>query len=91
MWRYIGYCQTCAEHESFEIKRYLSELDSRAFVTVMQVKAVWGEGKGFSDIDELFCQSLLEVAVYLCTFVNNYERIRISLLDSHQKFAYFVF
>lgn len=43
----------CTVRESFEIKRYLSELDPRAFVTVMQVKAVWGEGKGFSDIDEL--------------------------------------
>lgn len=43
----------CTVRESFEIKRYLSELDPRAFVTVMQVKAVWGEGKGFSDIGEL--------------------------------------
>lgn len=42
----------CTVRESFEIKRYLSMLDSRAFVTVMQVKAVWGEGKGFSDIEE---------------------------------------
>ncbi len=43
----------CTVRESFEIKKYLSELDPKAFVTVMQVKAVWGEGKGFSDIDEL--------------------------------------
>ena len=42
----------CTVRESFEIKRYLSMLDYRAFVTVMQVKAVWGEGKGFSDIEE---------------------------------------
>ena len=43
----------CTVRESFEIKRYLNELDPMAFVTVMQVKAVWGEGKGFSGIDDM--------------------------------------
>lgn len=41
----------CTLRESIEIKRYLRELDQKSFVAVIPVKAVWGAGKGFSDIN----------------------------------------
>lgn len=41
----------CSPRESILIKRFLAQTDRTAFVTVLHVDAVWGEGKGFSSID----------------------------------------
>ena len=41
----------CSPRESILIKRKLAELDKNAFVTVLHTDTVWGEGKGFSKID----------------------------------------
>lgn len=41
----------CSPRESILIKRFLAETDRKAFVTVLHVDTVWGEGKGFSSID----------------------------------------
>ena len=38
--------------ESMVIKKYLLETDPQAFVTILQVNTVWGEGKGFTDMGE---------------------------------------
>ena len=43
----------CSIRESMIIKRFLSQHDPKAFVSVMQVNSVWGEGKGFSDIHKI--------------------------------------
>lgn len=44
----------CSPRESMVIKKYLAETDPVAFVTVMQVNTVWGEGRGFNDLyDEI--------------------------------------
>jgi len=40
----------CSPRESMVIKKYLMEKDPSAFVAVMQVNTVWGEGKGFTDM-----------------------------------------
>ena len=42
----------CSPRESMVIKKYLIDVDPSAFVTVMQVNTVWGEGRGFTDIEE---------------------------------------
>ena len=42
----------CSPRESMIIKKYLADVDPSAFVTVMQVNTVWGEGRGFTDIEE---------------------------------------
>jgi uncharacterized membrane-anchored protein YitT (DUF2179 family) len=42
----------CTPRESVEVKRFLAEKDPAAFVTIMQVNTVWGEGKGFQDINK---------------------------------------
>lgn len=42
----------CSPREGFEIKRYLAEHDPRAFVVVNNISAVWGNGKGFSDMSD---------------------------------------
>ena len=41
----------CSPRESMLIKKYVAGLDKRAFVTVLQVGTVWGQGEGFNDID----------------------------------------
>ena len=41
----------CSPRESMLIKKYIAGLDKRAFVTVLQVGTVWGQGEGFNDID----------------------------------------
>jgi hypothetical protein len=34
------------------IKKYLMGTDPTAFVAIMQVNTVWGEGRGFTDISD---------------------------------------
>lgn len=41
----------CSPRESILVKRKIAQLDPHAFVTVSRVEAVWGTGRGFSDID----------------------------------------
>lgn len=40
----------CSPRESMLIKQYVAQLDRSAFVTVVHVDSVWGNGKGFGDI-----------------------------------------
>lgn len=40
----------CSPRESMVIKKYLMDVDPAAFVAVMQVNTVWGEGRGFTDM-----------------------------------------
>ncbi|MCI8610050.1 MAG: YitT family protein [Firmicutes bacterium] len=42
----------CSPRESMVIKKYLVDVDPEALVTIMQVNTVWGDGKGFTDIEE---------------------------------------
>ena len=42
----------CSPRESILIKKFVAEVDKKAFVTVIQVNTVWGQGEGFSDIGE---------------------------------------
>lgn len=42
----------CSPKESFLIKRFLAGVDSKAFVSVVQINSVWGIGRGFSNIKE---------------------------------------
>ncbi|MGN0714651.1 MAG: YitT family protein [Anaerovoracaceae bacterium] len=42
----------CSPRESMVIKKYLIDVDPSAFVTIMQVNTVWGEGRGFTDMEE---------------------------------------
>ena len=42
----------CSPRESMVIKKHLIEVDPDAFVSILQVNTVWGEGKGFTDIEE---------------------------------------
>lgn len=41
----------CSPRESMLIKQFVAQLDRRAFVTVIHVDTVWGNGKGFNSID----------------------------------------
>ena len=40
----------CSPRESMLIKKYVAKKDNDAFVTVIHVDTVWGNGEGFSDI-----------------------------------------
>lgn len=40
----------CSPRESMLIKKYVAKKDRNAFVTVIHVDTVWGNGEGFSDI-----------------------------------------
>lgn len=42
----------CSPRESLVIKNYIAELDEKAFVDVLPVMSVWGEGLGFRRITE---------------------------------------
>lgn len=42
----------CSPRESMVIKKYLMDMDPSAFVAIMQVNTVWGEGRGFTDMYE---------------------------------------
>ena len=42
----------CSLRESALIRRQIAALDPDAFVIVTKVEAVWGHGKGFSDLDK---------------------------------------
>lgn len=42
----------CSPRESMVIKKFLVDIDPVAFVTVIQVNTVWGEGRGFTDMEE---------------------------------------
>ena len=42
----------CSPRESMVIKKFLLETDPQAFVTILQVNTVWGEGQGFTDMGE---------------------------------------
>lgn len=41
----------CSLRESVLVKKKLAEIDPSSFVTVVKVEAVWGAGRGFSNID----------------------------------------
>lgn len=43
----------CSPRESMLIKRFLGTVDPNAFVSVMKVSSVWGEGRGFSDLHSM--------------------------------------
>lgn len=43
----------CSPRESMLLRRFLAEVDPKAFVTVVHVDTVWGAGKGFTEIDEM--------------------------------------
>lgn len=42
----------CSPRESVLIKKYLAKKDPDAFVTVIHVDTVWGNGEGFNDISQ---------------------------------------
>ena len=42
----------CSPKESFQIRKIISEFDKSAFVEVIPVYDVWGNGKKFRDLDE---------------------------------------
>jgi len=42
----------CSPRESMLIKKFVSETDKMAFVTVVHVDTVWGRGEGFNDIQK---------------------------------------
>lgn len=42
----------CSPRESMVIKKFLIDVDPDAFVAIMQVNTVWGEGRGFTDMEE---------------------------------------
>ncbi len=42
----------CSPRESMLIKRFVAEIDSKAFIYVLPVVSVWGEGNGFERLDE---------------------------------------
>jgi len=42
----------CSPRESMLIKKFVSETDEKAFVTVVHVDTVWGKGEGFNDIQK---------------------------------------
>ena len=43
----------CTPAESVKIKKYVAEVDPKAFATIAPVTTVWGLDKGFSDIKEV--------------------------------------
>ena len=43
----------CSPRESFLIKRYLAQHDPSSFVSISEIKSVWGRGRGFSDIHKV--------------------------------------
>lgn len=43
----------CSPRESFLIKRYLAQHDPKSFVSISEIKSVWGAGRGFSDIHKV--------------------------------------
>lgn len=40
----------CSPRESMLIKQFVARVDKKAFVTVIRVETVWGEGTGFNDL-----------------------------------------
>ncbi|MBK5246637.1 MAG: YitT family protein [Peptostreptococcaceae bacterium] len=42
----------CSPRESMLIKKFVSQTDEMAFVTVVHVDTVWGRGQGFNDIQK---------------------------------------
>src|SRR5665648_1043050 len=42
----------CSPRESMLIKKFVSQTDEMAFVTVVHVDTVWGRGEGFNDIQK---------------------------------------
>lgn len=50
--RKIKLCCVCSPKQSVDIKRYLAEVDNKAYVEVLPIRSVWGLGKRFKKIDE---------------------------------------
>lgn len=48
----IKLCCVCSPKQSVVIRRYLSDIDSKAYVEVLPVRNVWGLGNRFKKIDE---------------------------------------
>ena len=42
----------CSPRESMLIKQHVARVDKKAFVTVIRVETVWGEGSGFTGLSE---------------------------------------
>ena len=42
----------CSPRESMVLKKFLATADPSAFVTVLHVDTVWGNGKGFTEINK---------------------------------------
>lgn len=42
----------CSAKESIDVKRMLAQVDPTAFVSLIKVENIWGNGKGFKDINE---------------------------------------
>jgi len=43
----------CSPRETMLIKRFISEIDPKAFVYVLPVVSVWGEGNGFDSLEDV--------------------------------------
>ncbi len=43
----------CSPRDSIRIKSFIADMDEKAFVTVIPVMSVWGEGLGFDKIKEI--------------------------------------
>lgn len=43
----------CSTRESFLIRDYIANIDCKAFVSVLPVHSVWGEGVGFDQLNEI--------------------------------------
>lgn len=50
--RKVKLCCVCSPKQSVHIKRYLAEIDNKAYVEVLPVRSVWGLGNRFQKIDE---------------------------------------
>jgi uncharacterized membrane-anchored protein YitT (DUF2179 family) len=48
----IKLCCVCSPRQSVDIKKYLLEIDKKAYVEVMPIRSVWGLGNRFKRIDE---------------------------------------
>lgn len=48
----IKLCCVCSPKQSVDIKKYLLEIDKKAYVEVMPIRSVWGLGNRFKRIDE---------------------------------------
>lgn len=48
----VKICCVCSPKQSVDIRRYLAEIDNKAYVEVLPIRNVWGLGSRFRKIDE---------------------------------------